>query len=79
MPLARPVVTRRTADAPGVTGFGVRYTVAETLLTGRERPEHGGSMANSKSKHMRVKSERRQKWKARKRRQKAAKSTQAKK
>jgi len=36
-------------------------------------------MANSKSKHMRVKSERRQKWKARKRRQKAAKSTQAKK
>jgi hypothetical protein len=57
----------------------VRYTVAETLLTGRERPEHGGSMANSKSKHMRVKSERRQKWKARKRRQKAAKSTQAKK
>ncbi len=36
-------------------------------------------MANSKSKHMRVKSERRQKWKARKRRQKAAKATQAKK
>jgi hypothetical protein len=67
-------VARRTADAPGVTGFGVRYTVAETLLTGRERPEHGGSMANSKSKHMRVKSERRQKWKARKKRQKAAKA-----
>ena len=37
-------------------------------------------MARSKSKHMRVKSTRRQKWKARKRRQKtAAKSTTAKK
>ena len=33
-------------------------------------------MANSKSKHMRVKSTRRQKWKARKKRQKtAAKAT----
>jgi hypothetical protein len=29
-------------------------------------------MANSKSKHIRMKSERRQKWKARKKRQKAA-------
>jgi hypothetical protein len=29
-------------------------------------------MANSKSKHIRVKSKRRQQWKARKRRQKAA-------
>lgn len=29
-------------------------------------------MANSKSKHIRVKSRRRQQWKARKRRQKAA-------
>ncbi|HVI93563.1 MAG TPA: aminopeptidase [Anaeromyxobacter sp.] len=37
-------------------------------------------MANSKSKHIRMKSERRQKWKARKKRQKAAaKSKTAKK
>jgi hypothetical protein len=32
----------------------------------------GGQMANSKSKHNRMKSVRRQKWKARKKRQKAA-------
>jgi hypothetical protein len=36
-------------------------------------------MARSKSKHMRVKSTRRQKWKARKRRQKTAAKTTAKK
>jgi hypothetical protein len=36
-------------------------------------------MANSKSKHIRVKSIRRQKWKARKKRQKAAAKTQSKK
>jgi len=36
-------------------------------------------MARSKSKHIRVKSTRRQHWKARKRRQKAAKKTTAKK
>jgi len=36
-------------------------------------------MANSKSKHIRVKSITRQKWKARKKRQKAAKKTTAKK
>jgi hypothetical protein len=36
-------------------------------------------MANSKSKHTRVKSIRRQKWKARKKRQKAASKSQAKK
>jgi hypothetical protein len=36
-------------------------------------------MANSKSKHVRVKSIRRQKWKARKKRQKAASKSQAKK
>ncbi len=36
-------------------------------------------MANSKSKHIRMKSTRRQKWKARKDRQKAAKKAAAKK
>ena len=36
-------------------------------------------MANSKSKHNRMKSRRRQAWKARKKRQKAAKKTTAKK
>ncbi len=36
-------------------------------------------MANSKSKHIRVKSTRRQKWKARQKRLKAAKKTSAKK
>jgi hypothetical protein len=36
-------------------------------------------MANSKSKHIRVKSRRRQQWKARKKRQKAAKASAAKK
>jgi hypothetical protein len=36
-------------------------------------------MARSKSKHMRVKTTKRQKWKARKRRQKAAAKTTAKK
>ena len=36
-------------------------------------------MARSKSKHIRLKSTRRQKWKARKRRLKAAKKTAAKK
>ncbi len=36
-------------------------------------------MANSKSKHIRMKSTRRQKWKARKKRQKAAKKATAKK
>ena len=36
-------------------------------------------MANSKSKHIRVKSITRQKWKARKKRQKAAKKTATKK
>jgi hypothetical protein len=36
-------------------------------------------MANSKSKHQRVKTVRRQKWKARKKRQKAAKKTSSKK
>jgi hypothetical protein len=36
-------------------------------------------VANSKSKHIRTKSTRRQKWKARKRRQKAAAKTTAKK
>ncbi len=36
-------------------------------------------MANSKSKHIRTKSTRRQKWKARTKRQKAAKKTAAKK
>jgi len=36
-------------------------------------------MANSKSKHNRMKTVRRQKWKARKQRQKAAKKTTAKK
>jgi hypothetical protein len=35
-------------------------------------------MANSKSKHIRVKSIRRQKWKARKQRQKAAAKTSKK-
>jgi hypothetical protein len=36
-------------------------------------------MANSKSKHIRTKSTRRQKWKARKKRQKAAAAKTAKK
>ncbi len=36
-------------------------------------------MANSKSKHIRTKSTRRQKWKARVKRQKAAKKSSAKK
>ena len=36
-------------------------------------------MANSKSKHIRLKSVRRQKWKARKKRQKAAAKNAAKK
>jgi hypothetical protein len=36
-------------------------------------------MARSKSKHIRMKSTRRQAWKARKRRQKTAKKTTAKK
>ena len=36
-------------------------------------------MARSKSKHIRTKSTRRQQWKARKRRQKAAKKSTAKK
>jgi hypothetical protein len=36
-------------------------------------------MANSKSKHIRTKSTRRQKWKARKKRQKAAAKSSAKK
>jgi hypothetical protein len=36
-------------------------------------------MANSKSKHTRMKSTRRQHWKARKKRQKAAKAAAAKK
>ncbi len=36
-------------------------------------------MANSKSKHIRVKSIRRQKWKARKKRQKAAATKTSKK
>jgi hypothetical protein len=36
-------------------------------------------MANSKSKHIRVKSIRRQKWKARKKRQAAVKKASAKK
>jgi hypothetical protein len=36
-------------------------------------------MANSKSKHIRVKSIRRQKWKARKKRQKAATKSSSKK
>jgi hypothetical protein len=36
-------------------------------------------MANSKSKHIRLKSVRRQKWKARKKRQKAARKSSAKK
>ncbi len=36
-------------------------------------------MANSKSKHIRVKSRRRQQWKARKKRQKAAGKAGAKK
>jgi hypothetical protein len=36
-------------------------------------------MANSKSKHIRVKSIRRQKWKARKKRQKSAAKSTAKK
>ncbi|HET8539549.1 MAG TPA: aminopeptidase [Anaeromyxobacter sp.] len=36
-------------------------------------------MARSKSKHIRTKSTRRQKWKARKRRQKVAKKATAKK
>jgi hypothetical protein len=36
-------------------------------------------MANSKSKHIRMKSVRRQKWKARKKRQKSAAKTTAKK
>jgi len=38
-----------------------------------------GAMANSKSKHIRQKSRRRQQWKARKARQAAAKKTTAKK
>jgi len=36
-------------------------------------------MANSKSKHIRTKSTRRQKWKARKKRQQARKTSAAKK
>ena len=38
-------------------------------------PHLGEAMANSKSKHMRMKSRRRQQWKARKTRQAAAKKT----
>jgi hypothetical protein len=39
----------------------------------------GATMANSKSKHNRMKSVRRRQWKARKKRQAAAKKTTAKK
>ena len=46
----------------------------------RARPHHlGGRMANSKSKHIRMKSRRRQQWKARKKRRAAAAKTAAKK
>ena len=44
-----------------------------------DRATRGGRMANSKSKHIRVKTSRRQRWKARKKRQKAATKAAAKK
>jgi len=50
-------------------------------MRGAEAPlnETGRSMANSKSKHLRMKSTRRQKWKARKKRQKTAAKSSSKK
>jgi hypothetical protein len=52
---------------------------APAARTGRPAPLHGGTMANSKSKHNRMKSIRRKQWKARKKRQAAAKKATAKK